>query len=331
MSQAYYTGPAKVYLGSNSVALQANGANGQVKFNINEKTADAGTAMFGKIAETLDDQTGEIDVTPFDSWSLLPSLFPPFLGVTTASGTGNGAGVLAIGTRPHGSTNTTSKIYTPDGRLYVPVRTAVTGHPTLKLNSGEGLYGPVKISCLGDPTKNPGDSEFLLTGNAITETGATDPGGVFSMADFIRGRWFGAWGTLAGFGGDGGSAMEGEDGWEIVPDIKYSPRLVQKVTRHMVLESVSFMAKARLVGPTQTQIAAAILAHTAGSRFGAGTNAAPLILTGPSGKTITLNQSEIKGTGFEFGGTKLGNGEIGFVCSMTFTTGAPQPLLVFSA
>jgi hypothetical protein len=171
----------------------------------------------------------------------------------------------------------------------------------------------------------------LLASNAITESAASDPGGVFTLADFVRGKWTAAWGTLAGFGGDGGSALEAEDGWQLVPDIKYSPRTVQKVTRHMVLDSVSFMLKGRPVGPTQTQIAAAVLGHTAGSRFGAGTNAADVVLTGPSSKTITLKQAEIRGAGFEFGGTKLGNGEVGFVISQTFTSGAANPMLVFSA
>jgi len=330
-AQTYYTGPAKVYLGNNSVAMQANGASGQVKFSINEKTSDIATAMFGKIAEGLDDVTGEIDVTPFDAWHLLPTLLPPYLGVTTASGTGFGAGALVIGTRPHGATNSPAKIFTPDGRLYMPVRTAVVGHPSLKLSPGEGLYGPVKISCLGDPTLAPGASGFLLTGNAITETAGVDPGDAMALTDFVRGRWTGAWGTLAGWGGDGASTLEGEDGWEIIPDIKYSPRTVQKLTRHMVLDSVAFMAKVRPVGPTQTQIAAALLAHTQGLRLGASTNAADLVLTGPNSKTITLKQADIKGAGFEFGGTKLGNGELGFVTSMTFTAGAPAALLAFSA
>ncbi|HEX9048681.1 MAG TPA: hypothetical protein VF988_16765, partial [Verrucomicrobiae bacterium] len=320
-----YTGPAKVYL--NSVGLQANGAQGAVKATLNEKTSDAATSQFGKIAETLDDQTAEIDITPFDNWGLLATLFPSYLGVSV----GATPGALLIGTRPHGAALAAAKIWTPDGRLYNFVRAAITTHPTLKLNSGEPLYGAIKITCLGDPTKSPGDASFLLSGNAVTETAGADPGGAMTMADFIRGRWTGAWGTLAGFGGDAGAPLEAEDGWEIVPDIKYHAVTVQKVTRHMVLDSVAFMAKARLVGPTQTQIAAAMLAHTAGSRFGAGANAADLVLTGPSAKTITLKQAEIKGAGFEFGGTKLGNGEIGFVASMTFTTGAAQPLLVFSA
>jgi hypothetical protein len=321
----YYTGPGKVYI--NSVGLQASGENGQIKFSITEKMSDVATAQYGKIAATLDDVTGEIDITPFDNWGLLPTLFPAFLGVTH----GVTAGALLIGTRPHGASLAASKIWTPDGRLYNAVRTAITGHPSLKLGSGDGLYGAVKITCLGDPSKNPGDAAFLLAGNAITESAGADPGGAMTMADFIRGRWFGAWGTLAGFGGDAGAPVEAEDGWELVPDIKYSARTVQKVTRHMVLDSVAFMAKCRPVGPTQTQIAGALLAHTAGSRHGAGTNAADLVLTGPSSKTITLKKAEIMGAGFEFGGTKLGNGEVGFVTSMTFTAGAADPLLVFSA
>lgn len=331
MSQTFYTGPAKVYNGLNSVAFQANGAQGQVKLTINEKTSDVGTAQFGKIAETLDDQTGEIDITPFDSWSLLPTLLPPYLGVTTASGTGNGAGALLIGTRPHGAANSPTKIYTPDGRLYSCVRTGIIGHPTLTLGNGQPLYGGIKISLLGDPTLSPGATSFLITANAITETGATDPGGVFALADFVRGKWTAAWGTLAGFGGDGTSTLEAEDGWQLVPDVKYSARMVNKVTRHMVLDSAAFMIKGRPVGPTQSQILGALLAHTAGLRLGTSTNAANLVLTGPNSKTITLNNADIKGAGFEFGGTKLGNGEVGFVVTQAFTSGAPTPMVVFSA
>jgi hypothetical protein len=331
MSQTFYTGPAKVYLGVNSVALQAQGAQGPVKAVINEKTVDAGAAMFGKIAEIVTDQTVEINVTPFDMWHILPTLFPTYLGVTTASGTGNGAGALAIGTRPHGASNSACKLYTPDGRLYNFVRAAITGHPSLKLASGEPLFGAAKITCLGDPTLLPGATSFILSANAITETAGSDPGDAMALTDFVRGRWTGAWGTLAGFGGDGSSTLEGEDGWEIVPDIKYSARTVQGLTRHMVLDSVAFMVKCRPVGPTQSQIAAALFAHTQGLRLGTSANVGDLVLSGPNSKTITLKAADIKGAGFEFGGTKLGNGEIGFVSTMTFTTGAPQPLLVFSA
>ena len=325
MAQNYYTGPGKVYF--NSVGLQANGVAGQISASINEKTSEAANAMFGRVGETLDDVTAEISLTPFDNWGLLRTLFPAYLGVTV----GASAGALVIGTRPHGAANVATKIWTPDGRLYNFVRTAITQHPNVKLGSGEPLFGGIKITALGDIAKNPGDASFLLASNAITESAGADPGGAFTMDDFIRGKWTGAWGTLAGFGGDAGSALEAEDGWELVTDVKYSARTVGRVTRHMVLDSVAFMVKARIVGPTQTQIAGALLAHTSGERLASGTNGADLVLTGPSSKTITLKECEIRGAGFEFGGSKLGNGEIGFVTRMTFTAGAADPLLVFSA
>jgi len=55
------------------------------------------------------------------------------------------------------------------------------------------------------------------------------------------------------------------------------------------------------------------------------------VLSGPNSKTITLKNADAVGAGFEFGGTQLGTGEMGFVTTMTFTSGNPQPLLVFSA
>ena len=325
MSTTYYSGPGKVYF--NSVGLQADGENGQIVATLAEKTDPVAASQFGKIGETLADQTVKVSVTPFDNWGLLATLFPAFLGVTV----GSTAGVLVIGTRPHTASNVPLKIYTPDGRLYSFVRAAVTKHPDLKLGPGQGLFGAAEFTCLGDPAKNLGDSAFLVTGNAITESAGSDPGGAMTMSDFVRGNWTGAWGTLAGFGGDGGAALQAEDFWTITSEVKYSPLTVQKVTRHMKLDSVSFMAKARLVGPTHTQLLAELLSHTSGSLFGSNTNAADLILTGPSSKTVTLKQSEIKGAGFEFGGTKLGTGEIGFVNKMTFSAGAAQPLLIFSA
>jgi hypothetical protein len=63
-----------------------------------------------------------------------------------------------------------------------------------------------------------------------------------------------------------------------------------------------------------------------------------LALSGPNGKSITLKNADVVGAGFEFGGTRLGTGEIGFVNGMAFSGGgsgqngqAVQPLLVFSA
>ena len=311
-----YAGPGKIYF--NSIGLQPEGENGSVVIALNEERADIAAAMFGKIGQQQLNEEASISFTPFDNWGSLRTLLPASVGVTV----GASAAALVIGTRPHGAANVPCKVWTPDGRLYHAVRAAVVGHPSLHLGIGKALFGQATISCLGDPATAMGASGHIISGNAITESAAADPGGAMTMADFIRGAWVGVWGAVSGF-----DAVEAEEEWTIENQIKYSPLKVQGRTVAMKLDSVSFMAKVRPYGPTHTQILAAIGAHTHGQRLGS----ADLTLTGPSSKTITLENAEAVGAGFEFGGTRLGSGEIGFVNEMSFSAGAPTSLLTFSA
>ena len=48
-------------------------------------------------------------------------------------------------------------------------------------------------------------------------------------------------------------ALEAENGWDLICDVKYSPITVQKITRLYKLDSARFMLRGRLVGPTHTQ------------------------------------------------------------------------------
>jgi hypothetical protein len=319
-----YAGPAKVWI--NSVAMQSEGENGPVHIAYNEDTAEIAAAMYGRISEQERDAVVDVTVKPFDNWGLLATLFPPYTGVKV----GATAAALLIGKRPHTEpTGNPTKVWTPDGRLYQLVRTAVIGHPSLHLGIGKGLYGDVRIVGLPDLGVAMGGSGYLFTGNAITESAASDPGGAMTMADFVREAWTGVWGTVAGFGGGGGDvALQAEEEWTIETTIKYSSLKVQGRTLAMKLDSCAFMIRTKPFGPTHTQIIAAVGAHTQGSRLGS----ADLTLTGQlSAKTITLKNAEVRGAGFDFGGTTLGTGEIGFVNTMTFTAGAPQSLIEFSA
>jgi hypothetical protein len=317
-----YAGPGKIYY--NSIGLQPEGENGPINIALTEEQSPFAAAMFGKVGQQLLDQIAAVTCRPFDNWGSLRTLFPAFTGVSV----GASAGALVIGTRPHGAANVPLKIWTPDGRLYHLVRAAVTGHPALHLGIGKALFDSTTFTCLGDPAVAMGASGYLFDSNAITESAASDPGGAMTVSDFIRGAWTGIWGTVEGFGGGSGdSVMEAEDEWTITPDIKYSPLKVQGRTVAMKLDSVAFMARVRPYGPTHTEILARVGAHTHGQRLGS----ADLVLTGPSSKTITLKNAEVVGAGFDFGGTQLGTGEIGFVNEMTFSAGAPQPLLIFSA
>lgn len=341
-----YSGPGQVAYGNGgslttSYILQAEGENGVVKLDFQEKRTKRYTAMFGYMKSTIDDQMAKISLTPFDSWSILPALFPTYLGITTGGATTTGG--LQPGTRPHdfagggADVSNPTTIFTPDGRLYTIARTAITKHPGLKLGVGMPLFTGMEITGLIPVTLAMGASSTLVA--VTSETGGSNnalSGSIpaYGIPDFINGHWTGALGSLTGF-----TALDAEDGWEIMVDAKYSPLTVSKRTQHMKLDSVEIMAKARITGlntgtapqATHTEITAQVLAHTLGGVL-AGTPD-DLVLTGPSSKTITLKDCEcyMEGSGFEFGGTKLGTGEVAFVTQLDFTTGATKPVLIFSA
>jgi hypothetical protein len=326
MSATIYSGSGKVLL-HNAVSLQAEGVNGAVSIKLNEATAQIAAAMFGRIGEQVTDQTVDITTKPFDSWGILPYMFPTYLGVTCGASTG----AILIGKRPHDAavvSTSGASVWTPDGRLYTLVRAAITGHPSLHLGTGKALFGDVKISCFPDPTVSMGTGGYLFaSSNPIYESGQTDPAIALalymSMSDFVREKWTASWGAVTGFTG-----MEAEDEWTIEPSIAYTDLKVQQRSLAMKLDSVEFMIRVRPYGPTHTQILTQVGSHTHGQVLGS----ADLVLTSATtGKTITLKNAGVRGAGFEFGGTALGTGEIGFVNEMTFTTGAAQPLLVFSA
>ena len=338
-AQTVYSGPAKVIAsvgtGPTLYPLQANGENGEIKLAIHEERTKHATAMHGYVRSTLTDQYAKLTLTPFDSWALLPYLFPPYLGITV----GAANGVLGIGTRPFdyyadtsGATHNGTapvRVFAPDGRLYSVVRHAVTKHPSMKLGVGQALFDAIEITGLGDPGKDVGASAFLMAASPVTETGATDPDTAGFTPDFINGHWTGAWGALTGF-----TAMEVEDFWTLSVDAKYSMLKIQGLTRHAKLDSVEIMIKGRLAGPTHTQILAKALAHTLGATLGEA-SATDLVLTGPSSKTVTLKDCELilEGNGPEFGGSKLGTGEVAFVSKVDFsgTPSVPTPALIFSA
>jgi hypothetical protein len=348
-----YAGPGKCYrLADNSVvsgatgsasarAFQAEGENGPIKITLPEDTSSVDSAMFANIGEQIRDQIVDVTFKPFDNWGSLDQLFPPWLGVTVGTATGS----LQVGGRPFAVGNhIATKVWTPDGRLYNLIRTAVIGHPSLHLGVGKPLFGDARIVAIGDETKSIGADAFLFAGTvaaAVTETGAVDPGGQMTMADFVRGAWTGIWGTAAGFGGTassqtGNPPIQAEDEWAIDVAAKYDPLKVQGRTYNMKLASVKIMAKCRPYGPAHTDILAVLLGHTQGQLLGYTGSplvsaAKDLVLTGPQAKTITLHNCQLKGAGFDFGGTTLGTGEVGFVTGMTFSSGAPDPFLTFSA
>jgi len=213
-----YAGPGKVWM--NNKALWPQGENGEIKAEVKQRAVDVVSGFFGRVTGLQGDAQAIISLTPFDNWSALSLLFPAYLGVTV----GATPGALALGTRPHNpnaAADLPAKIWSPDGRLYTFPRTAVTKHPDLHLGIDQPLFGPVELAAIIASGATLGGSGSLYT---LTPSGATDPGGQQSGSDFQRGPWYGVWGTVAGFGGDGSSSpVEAEEEWVITTVAKYSP------------------------------------------------------------------------------------------------------------
>jgi hypothetical protein len=324
-----YAGPGKLYF--NSISLFPEGDNGAIKAEVQQEILDVSSGFHGRMTGVQAGLVAKISLTPFDSWGALATLFPTYLGVTVGASTG----ALAIGAHPHnvsGGSDLPGVIWTPDGRSYTFPRCAITKHPDLHLGVDKALFGGIELTALVATGKSMGSAGALYT---IVASAAADPGGQMTLSDFQRGAWTGVWGTATGFGGDATPyPIEAEDGWTITSEIKYSALPVQKMIRAFKLDSVKFMAKVRPYGPTHPNIDAALAINSSrllGSQYASSTTAQDLVLTNQNSKTITLKKADVFGAGFEFGGTKLGNGEIGFVNTMQFTAGVAQPLLAFSA
>ncbi len=350
-----YSGPGKVIRAADSTIVGSvtgtalattfmpEGENGPVRVSVTEDSAEIASSFHGRITEQWRDQIVEVVFRPFDNWGLLHQLFPPWIGADTSAvliggDTHAGHGQVAsiqVGARPHGvgGAHVATKVWAADNqRLYNITRSAVVGHPTIHLGIGKALFGDARITGVGDETKTPFVVDYLM---AITESGVTDPTPtVFTMDDFVRGAWKGTWGDGATGVSAGFLNVEAEDEWTIDTAVKYSPLKVQGRTLAYKIDSAMFAVKVRPYGPTHSQIAAALGSHQQGQWVGhSATSPASrdLVLTGPNAHTITLHNCDVKGAGFEFGGTTLGTGEIAFVSGMTFTSGQPNGLITFGA
>lgn len=309
-----YSGPGKLFSGSSSIF--ANGEQGEVKMAVEQETDPVASALVGRIDETVGNNLIKITTDPFDNWGALALLYPSTIKTPS------------IGTR-FASANTAWKIWTADGRLFTIPNAFVSKHPEIHLGVGTPLFRGLEVTGVVKNATEMGDTGSFY----VLASAQADPGGAFTLSDFIRGPWTGAWGTVAGFGGDAGAALQAEDEWVISFDVKYKPLAVQKLVRSFELSSVAVMVKLRPVGPTQQNIDDALGIQNSGRLLGSrvGASGSTLILTGPGSKTITIYNANLVRSGYDFGGAKLGNGEIAFVTGSTFSAGAYQPLIAFSA
>ena len=357
MSQIIYSGPGKVYF--NAKSFHAQGENGQVKLSLEQKTAAVAQAELGRASETFEDVNAKVSVTPFDDWSLMTTLFPKYLGISTAAITGalkigayvHDAAFITSGVTTDGSFNAL-KLWCAEGTEYDLVRAAITKHPDIMLGASTPLFGSCELTAIGanvgaSPVAS-GSAGYLFATNPVSgintgdygsPTAITNPDGTFDLnsatTSFIRERWTGEYGVITAGVGSIGTLMEAEDSWTISVNAKYDPIHVQKVLKHMKLASVEIVAKAKIVGPSHNVMLSEMLKRVSGLRMANkpdGTHPYKLVLNSQSNKSITLPNCEMKGAGITAGGTNVRANETAFVSAYTFTTpGTTDPIMTISA
>jgi hypothetical protein len=292
--------------------------------------------------ETLTNVTGKMSLVPFDNWSLLPFLYPWYLGVTTGAATYGATGLLAVGTNPHDPGNTGSMNYAgawaSDGTEYNFNRVAIIKPPDMTFAPGEKLFGSFDMAAIGalvlggaSTAALPTNQGFLMSavagtvaGDPITESApssgaigsgtATDPDTTgFTTTDFAQTYWLAQWGNVVGW-----QNFESENGFVLSSECKFNEYKVQGITRLYKLASCRFAIKCKPVGPSHSSLLQLILGAggTGGYQSGAiikQANASTLTLTGSNLRTVALSNCSIKNAPFSFGGTNLRAGEIMFV------------------
>lgn len=308
---ALISGPAKIVRSGSTFFSSDN-----PQINWRPSLADVATAVHGQVDQTVDDVIVEATFTPAGVFAYR-SVLHPFLG-TTSGGTEKSRG-FDIFT----SSDVPTVITGTDGAVYTLIASAVTRPPDLYLGPTRELWGPVTITgVIGNSLQPTAADAFMSVGSTTYSDSTFDPTAIVKQA------YSAAWGAVTGF-----TALVAQDFWTISTEINLSPVRVAGYTRTMKLESIRFMAKCVPLGPTATELEAALKFQGGSTGYGEGhrrsRTAADLVITG-TGIVATLKNAAFVSAGYRFGGSELRLGEIGFVSTIAFSSGVPASQLILA-
>ncbi|MGO8698559.1 MAG: hypothetical protein ACLQVY_12660 [Limisphaerales bacterium] len=250
------------------------------------------SSLYGSMDEIYRDLIVKAAGTPlFYDPAQISTLFPYLSGT--------------IGTIYPGSSDVTCGWTSSNGDNVLLTSALVGRMPELELGVAGAVLGPMEIWGLvanaDDPTTANSYYTFS-TGNTYSNPA------VPSTAVLGRQEFTAAWGSVSGF-----TSFQAQDKWTIAHELKLEAIQIQGRTRAFRLASYRAMAKCKPLGPSLSQIDAAIYAQGAGAAGGRrlSTNAANLVISGSSSMTITIGNAALKTAGYVFGGRPLRLGEVG--------------------
>jgi hypothetical protein len=266
------------------------------------------TSMYGEVDERLNDVIWEITLTPAGQWSAGHiGVLWPYTNPT-------------IGGSVFGSSDKNVVINSLAGQQMTFKAGAVTGMPDIILSAGKTPIGQLTMQCIGADNTAWSDSakRAAVAAVAFSDT-SFDPDDIKTVPISA------AWGAVSPW-----DDISTQDGWVISFDMAFTD--IRTDTDGLVdrrIANVGVMAKCIPVGISETQLLSLLKIQDTGIARGVSLsgNANDLVLDGGSGNPkVTINQASPKEGPFNWGQESNRTGEIGFVATMEFATGARQAL-----
>jgi hypothetical protein len=260
------------------------------------------TSLYGEVDEIYKDMIVKASGQPlFYDTAALATIFPYLSGV--------------VGTVYPGGTDKPCSWNSNNGDVITLTSALIGKMPDLELGVEGPVLGRMEIWGVignGDNAATANSYYTLQTGQSYSNPSV--PG----TAVLGRQEFTAAWGSVSGF-----ASFQAQDKWTISHELKLEPVTIQGRTRAFKLASYRVMAKCKPLGPTMSQIDAALYAQGSGAAGGArlSANAANLVLTGSSSMTVTLGNAALKAAGYVFGGKPLRMGELGWVSTLNINNG----------
>lgn len=268
------------------------------------------TSQFGAVDVVKTDNVIELELLLWGAWENLGDIFPSYLMNPIP------------GTDVFGSSDLPLTIQARNSDLITVVNAAVTGMAGLYLGVDSDLFAAaVKFTGLIGNGLEPEAASSYTTIGTNAYSAATE---AFAKTNFKRTRFGFAWGTLAGFGGDGGAAMRPQKGAKISWGVETAPVPMDGYgTVNMSVKNMIAQCTMIPVGPTMAQVKAQSNEESAMGTLGSSISA-DLVGTGNGGApVVTLKSAYMKSTETDFDPVELRVNEITWESTKGFSTGAP--------
>lgn len=270
------------------------------------------TSMYGQVDKTLKDRVYKVALRLWGAWENLSVLFPSYALAPQA------------GNSIFGTSATPLVILARNGDQITYKNAQITKLANLHLGTDDNLFSAdVEFTCIignssGTTMYNPEDAGAYYA----YATAQTYADSAFAKTNFKRVRFTGAWGSVTGF-----TAVIPQKGFEINWELDARPLVCDGLgTVDFTIGENVLQASCKCI-PIQPT-AAQIEAQAAAQGFQLGTllsnTNADLTLTGNGGApVVVLKGAAISEHGYAFGIEPLRIGELTWMTTRGFSTGAP--------